>query len=194
MSFVRYGRLAVAAIAIAIAPEVAGAQIFTPTFLSPRAGGSVGGYLSDIGDFGAEGILRSDFGGYDLGIRAGIIDGADADVTLGAEYRNPIVLGSAPLDLAVTAGAQAVFGGSDIWGAQVGLSLGATVVPGAFSLTPYIHPRVAFVDYGAASDLEAELLGEVGVDIGFAEGLAVRFAAALDDVGADWGVGLAWSR
>ena len=195
MSVARAVRSSLVALALACIPQVVAAQIFTPTFMSPRTGGSLGGYISDIGDFAAEGILRANFGGYDLGVRGGIVDfGEDTDLTLGGEYRNPISLGVAPLDVAVTAGAQALFGDADVWGAQVGASLGATVVPGAFSLTPYIHPRIAFIDYGGESDIETELIGEVGVDFGFTGGLALRFAAALDDVGADWGLGLSWAR
>jgi hypothetical protein len=193
MSAARFGWLSL--LALALLPQLASAQLFTPTFQSPRAGASLGGYLSDLdgGDFAAEAILRQDFGGYELGLRGGILDFDDeTDLTLGVEYRNPVILTAAPLDLAVTAGAQALFGDADVWGAQAGLSLGATIVPGAFSLTPYVHPRVAFIDTRGGNDVE--LLAEIGADLGFADGLVVHLAIGLDEVNSDWGVGVSWRR
>ena len=194
MSAARAVRSSLLALALACLPQALAAQIFTPTYMSARTQSSLGVYLADLdpGDFAAEAILRSNFGGYELGIRGGVMDYGETDLTLGVEYRNPIALIAAPIDVAVTAGAQALIGDAEAWGAQVGLSFGATVVPGPFSLTPYVHPRVAYIDYGGVDD--TDLLAEIGADIGFAQGLTLRIALGLDDVSSDWGLGLSWAR
>src|SRR3712207_6952846 len=59
-------------------------------------------FRSDVGDLAVEGILRQTFGPFDLGLRAGIVDAPGADFTIGGEYRNPIAVGTTPIDVAVT--------------------------------------------------------------------------------------------
>lgn len=190
----RFLLLALATAAVSLAPLRALAQVFTPTFLAPRAGSSVGVYLSDSpGDLAVEGILRSSFGGYDLGFRGGIMDIGGAQLTLGGELRNPLRLGTAPVDIAFTAGIQGVFGDADLLGLQGGLSIGHTFVPGDFIFTPYIHPRLALADrVGPDDDLEADLLADVGLDFDFRSGISLRIGIGLEDLGSDWGVGLSW--
>lgn len=191
-----YNRLLLAALAAALslAPGAASAQVFTPTFLAPRPGSSVGIYLSDSpGDLAVEGILRSSFGGFDLGVRGGIVDLGGAQLTLGGELRNPLRLGTAPVDMAFTAGIQGIFGDADLLGLQGGLSIGHTFVPGDFTFTPYIHPRLGLVDrVGPDDDLEADLLADLGLDFEFRSGISLRIGIGLEDVGSDWGIGLSW--
>jgi hypothetical protein len=173
----------------------AAAQVFTPTFLAPRASSDAGIYLSDgPGEFALEGIFRRGFGGYDLGFRVGLADTRDATLLLGGELRSPLRAGTAPLDLALTAGAQALLGDVDAVGVQGGLSIGHTFVPGEITFTPYLHPRIALVDgLGVDDDFDLELLADLGLDLAFRSGLALRIGIALDDeAGGDWGVGLVW--
>lgn len=184
-----------AASALTAAP--APAQLFTPTFQAPRSSSDVGIYLSDgPGDLAVEGIFRRGFGGYDLGLRVGIADTDDASLLIGGELRNPLAAGTAPLDLALTAGAQAMVGGGDALGVQGGLSIGSTLRPGGFTLTPYVHPRIALVNaLGGEDDLELDLLADVGLDFGFRSGLALRIGIAIGEVegpDAGLGVGLSW--
>jgi hypothetical protein len=182
------------ALALAALPRALSAQVFTPTFLSPRQGGSTGVYVSDFdpGDLAVEGILRSGFGPFDLGIRAGVVDAGGTDFTIGGEYRNPLTLGTAPIDVAVTAGAQALLGDNDWVGLQAGLTVGTTLPATGFSVTPYIHPRVAFIDSPGGDGFDSDLLAEIGADFALANRVAIRFAIGLDDAGGDWGIGLSW--
>lgn len=174
----------------------ASAQVFTPTYQAPRSSSDVGIYLADgPGDFSLEGILRRGFGGYDLGLRAGIADTPDLSVLLGADLRNPLTAGTAPIDLAFTAGVQGLIGDVTALGLQAGLSIGHTFLPagGGFTVTPYIHPRVALVDWGGPDDgFDAELLADLGFDFALRSGLLLRVGVSLSDPGADWGIGLAW--
>jgi hypothetical protein len=171
---------------------VAEAQVVTPTFMAPRAASDVGVYLSDgPGDFAVEGIWRRNLGGYDLGFRLGLADAGDVAILAGAEYRNPVALG-APLDLAVTAGAQGVFGDGGWGGIQAGLAVGYTFASPEIGITPYLHPRVGMVKIGRRGDFGLELLADIGVDVRVSQNLDLRFGAALQDFGADIGVGFAW--
>src|SRR5690606_9632396 len=81
----------------------ANAQVFTPTYMSPRASSDIGLYLSDgPGEFAAEGILRRHFGSFDIGVRGGIADTHDLSFMVGGEFRHPVAVTS-PVDLAATA-------------------------------------------------------------------------------------------
>lgn len=175
----------------------ASAQVFTPTYQAPRSSSDLGIYLADgPGDFSVEAVLRRGFGGYDLGLRGGIADTHDdASILLGADLRNPLSAGTAPIDLAFTAGVQAALGDVTALGLQAGLSLGHTFLPagGGFSVTPYIHPRIALVDSGhPADDFDLDLAADLGFDFVMTSGLILRLGINLSDPGADWGVGLAW--
>lgn len=173
-----------------------GAQVFTLPFMAPRAESSLGIYLSDFGDLALEGIGRGNFGGFNLGLRGGIVDAGDATgVTIGGELRNPLSLGTDPLDMAFTAGIQGLLGDFDGFGAQAGLSIGHTFVgdTGGLRITPYIHPRIAFIDPGEPADGDLEVLADLGFDLDFASNLSLRLGVNVGD-GADWGLGLAWRR
>lgn len=186
--------LAAAAAVLAMSAQAAGAQVFTPTYLAPRVSSDLGVYVSDgPGELAIEGIWRRPLsGGSGLGLRAGFADANDGSaLLLGIDYRNPLSLaGTAPIDLAFTLGAQGALGDLEGIGAQVGLSIGYTFTAPELTVTPYIHPRLAFIDVdGGGSDFEP--LADLGIDVGFAPNLSFRFGANLGD-GADWGIGLAW--
>lgn len=172
------------------------AQVFTPTYQAPRSSSDLGIYLSDgPGSIAVEGVLRRGFGGYDMGLRAGLADTEDVSVLLGADLRNPLAVGTAPIDLAFTAGIQALLGDATALGLQGGLSIGHTFVPSGagFSVTPYIHPRAALIDgTGPGEGFDFELLADLGFDFGLASGLILRVGINLAPPAADWGIGLAW--
>ena len=171
----------------------AAAQVFTPTFQPPLGRGNVGVYLSDFeqGGLAVEGIFRQGGRPYDLGFRIGIADVEDAAFLLGADLRNPLQLGTAPLDIAFTAGGQALLGERDGFGFQAGLSVGSTFGADGFLFTPYIHPRIALVDdYRPTDDeLQLDVLADVGVDVAFPN-FILRFGVNLGKF-ADWGIGVA---
>jgi hypothetical protein len=188
-----FAGLALAAFSF-FAPGKSHAQVFTPTFQAPRTSNDIGVYLSDIGDFGVEGILRRNFGTYDLGLRLGVASFDGASLLLGADLRSPLHMGTAPIDMSVTAGAQAVLGDVDGAGFQMGLSIGHTFVAPELSITPYIHPRLALLTpLGRRDDkLDLDLLADIGFDVAFSRSLTLRLGVGLADRGADWGIGLAW--
>jgi hypothetical protein len=164
------------------------AQVFTPTFQSPRLINDVGVYLSDgPGDLAIEGVWR----GGPLGLRAGFVDAAGGLLTIGGELRSPLALAGAPVGLAFTAGAQGLIGGDDsAVGVQAGLTAGYTFSPQGAAFTPYIHPRLGAVKNLYSDDFTLKPLADAGVDVEFYNNLVLRFGVSLDDVGSSWGVGL----
>jgi len=184
---------AVAAVVFAAAPVKA--QVFTPTFQSTERSNDIGLYLSDgPGDLAVEGIWRRNFGVGDLGLRAGFADLGDGELMLGADWKQPLALGTAPVDLALTFGGQAVLGDVDGLGGQVGLAFGHTFVEQGLHVTPYVHPRVALVSaLDDNSDAKLDVLADLGADFTFAPNLVLRVGVNLGS-GADWGIGLAWRR
>ena len=169
--------------------------MFTPTFQSTERSNDIGLYLSDgPGDLAVEGIWRRGFGTGDLGLRAGFADLGDGELMLGADWRQPLALGTQPVDVALTFGGQAVLGDVDGVGGQVGLAFGHTFVEQGLHVTPYVHPRVALVSaLGNDSDAKLDVLADLGADFRFAPNLVLRVGVNLGD-GADWGIGLAWRR
>jgi hypothetical protein len=177
----------------AVSAGAAQAQVFTPTYMSPRLSNDIGVYVGDSpmgGDLAVEGIWR----GGPLGLRVGFADGIDDALLVGAEFRNPVDLAAAPLSLAFTAGIQAAIADDNALGFQAGLTAGHTFMSPGMAFTPYIHPRIAFVNgFGGDDELDLEVLADVGFDLGLSPNLILRFGANLGD-GADWGFGLAWRR
>ncbi|MEX2570492.1 MAG: hypothetical protein WD737_04250 [Gemmatimonadota bacterium] len=189
----RMGRsIGLTVVGIVLTAGATQAQVFTPTFMAPGGASDVGLYLSEgPGDFAIEGIWRRSSGGYDLGFRGGVADLGDLSVLVGGELRNPLALG-APVDVAVTGAAQGVIGDVSGAGFLVGLSVGHTFGAADFALTPYLHPRVGLVNGFGPDDFELELLADFGFDFRISPRLDLRFGIAVDDVGAEWGVGFAW--
>lgn len=183
--------VALAAVALTAAAP-AGAQVFTPTFMDHRLTSDIGVYVNDgPGDLSIEGIWRRGA----LGLRAGYADLADdGALLLGIEWKNPLTLGgTAPLGLAFTLGAQGAIGEVDAFGGQAGLSAGYSFPGPSFTLTPYIHPRIALINgFGENDDTEVDVLADIGLTFDFSAA-SLRFAANLGD-GADWGIGLAFRQ
>lgn len=182
-----------AAAAALMAAVPAAAQVFTPMFQSTRRGSDVGLYLSDgPGQLAVEGIWRRGFGTGDLGLRGGFADVGNGDVLLGADWRQPLELGTAPVDLILSLGAQGAFGDVSGFGFEAGVGLGHTFVQPEVTITPYIQPRVGVVSrLSDNSDSHLGVMADLGADFDFAPNLSVRLGVRLGD-GADWGVGLAW--
>lgn len=170
------------------------AQVFTPSFQAPRAGGDVGAYLSEgPGSFALEGIWRRNLGAYETGFRAGIADMEDAALLVGAELRNPFTINEAPVALAFTGGVQAVVSERTGAGFIAGVSIGHTEVAGDITVTGYVHPRLGLVQgLRRADELTARVLADIGLDIEFQPNLALRIGFGLGRNTADWGIGFAW--
>jgi hypothetical protein len=167
-----------------------GAQVFTPSYMSPTPGGDMGIYISDgPGSFALEGIMRRPLGGYDLGFRVGVAGGDNARILLGGEYRMPLLF-AAPLDFAFTAGAQGMLGDASGAGIQAGITMGAQLPTTGVAITPYIHPRFGVVNREPGGT-EATVLADVGADFGFPN-LIFRLGFGLGGPTASWGMGFAW--
>lgn len=174
------------------AASAAHAQIFTPTFQSPSRSSDIGLYLSEDvfpDNLAIEGILRRNMGNYDLGLRLGLTGDA---LLLGVDARNPIAIaGTAPLAIALTLAGQGAIGDSNVFGGQVGLSIGHAFRFPEATVTPYVHPRAALL-FGDAED-SFEALADLGVDVELRPNFILRFGANLAE-GADFGIGLALRR
>ncbi|HSJ23778.1 MAG TPA: hypothetical protein VK929_03770 [Longimicrobiales bacterium] len=168
------------------------AQIFTPTYMSPRMQNDLGLYVSDgPGDLALEGIWR----GGPLGLRVGYVDAGDGMVSIGGELRTPVDLAGVPLGLAFTASGQGIIGDNSAAGIQAGLSAGYTFVGSTLAITPYLHPRIGAVNhFGGDSDLELEVMADVGVDVEIERNLVLRLGVNLGEPNSVWGVGLAIRR
>lgn len=185
----RKGILASALVAGALFVSTnASAQVFTPSYQSPVFLNDLGIYLSDgPGDMTLEGIYRSG----PLGLRAGYVDAGDGLLSLGGEIRVPV---TAPIPIAFTVGAQGLVGEGEALGLQAGLTLGQRFVNPGVALTPYVHPRLAYVDGFGEGDGETEILADLGLDAEFSNNLILRLNIGLSDESPDWGIGLAFRR
>lgn len=170
----------------ALQASAAQAQVFTPTFQSPAMTNDLGVYVSDLSDLAVEGIWR----GGPLGLRVGIVDADESLLSIGGELRQPIAA-AVPLGLAFTAGAQGLFGDTNAFGVQAGLTAGHTFQAPGFTITPYLHPRIGLVDDLGPDDFEVKALADLGADVGIYPNLIARVDVNLGD-GANWGIGLAW--
>lgn len=174
----------------------AAAQVFSPSYLAPRVASELGIYVSDSpGDVTAEGSLRANFSGTMLGLRAGIADMTDAQLTIGGELLHPLAVSSAPLDFAVTGAAQALIGDVKLAGFTLGLDIGHTFASPGLNVTPYIHPRIALAgSYGDQGEMDADLLADLGVNVDLAPNLSLRLGIGLTGPVSNWGFGAAWRR
>jgi hypothetical protein len=192
-------KVTLGAVAILVAVAIssrAEAQVFSPSYMAPKLANELGVYVSDSpGDVTAEGSLRANFSGTMLGLRAGIADVEDAQLTIGGELLHPLSVSSAPLDFAVTGAAQALIGDVKLAGFSLGLDVGHTFISPGLSVTPYIHPRIALSGgYGDEGEMDADLLADLGVNVDLAPNLSLRLGIGLTGPVSNWGFGAAWRR
>jgi hypothetical protein len=173
----------------------AAAQVFTPPFMSPVPRNDFGVYVSSLGDIAIEGLWeRHARAGSGMGLRAGYTEWGDGSLLLGLQVVNPVQLAGTPIGLAFTASGQAVVGGANGGGGQVGFTAGGTIPSTELGITPYIHPRLAVVSWpGSDDDLRLRVLADFGVDLDLLSGMSIRIGANLGD-GASIGVGVAWRQ
>jgi hypothetical protein len=179
-----------------VTADAARAQVFTPGFMAPASSGDVGGYVSETGGGTAiEAIWRQRAASYDLGLRGGFVDLGSGAFTVGAELRAPIHAQTDPIALAFTAAGQGVFGDVSAIGFNAGITAGHTFVPGTFTFTPYLHPKIALArSLEGGHEFNADAQADLGVDFGFQPNLSLRFNVGLASASPDWGIGLAWRR
>ena len=167
------------------------AQVFTPTYTSPRLVNEFGVNVSDYpGNLGVEGIWR----GGPLGLRVGYANEDSGILSIGGEFRAPLQLSDAPLGLALTAAAQGLVAEQNAIGVQTGLTAGYTFMAPGIGVTPYIHPRVGYINDRGMDGFEFQALADVGVDAEFYNNMLVRVGVSLGELGSTWGVGVGFRR
>lgn len=179
----RYILFAIPVIALAALVRPAAAQTWdTPTFFAPGPHDEIGVYLIDPdgGDVGLMGIWRQS-GRINLGIRAGF-GGRSGDHTtiVGAEFSGPLVTagGAQPFAVSWSTGVGAAFDGITWFRVPAGVSVGINIPGPSFTLTPYVHPRLALDIFSYSSDNRDDTDVELNADF---------------DIGADLAVGAAWT-
>ena len=172
------------------------AQVFTPAFLTPHPADGIGVALSGgIGSedgYAIEGMARRAYGPFQLGVRVGFADLDGAALLVGLEYLNPLPpVWDLPVELAVTGGAQGIIGGRGGPGVSAGVTGGHQfVLPGA-TITPYFHPRLAFLDR-SPGDLHLAPQAELGADFTLESNLLFHVALGIGSETANLGFGLSW--
>lgn len=143
------------------------------------------------------GVTSVDYGRNDLG------EDVDDDlVFFGGQFAHQLTTSTAdmPFDLLLTVGANFARGDDlSVFRVPVGVSAGHRFpLEGAMSLTPYLHPRLAFArwDAGIADDSDLGIEFDLGVDFEFTPAFSLRLATTFGDddtfVGDSFGVSLAW--
>ncbi|MEJ2503248.1 MAG: hypothetical protein P8177_08005, partial [Gemmatimonadota bacterium] len=174
--------LLLALIALGVASE-ARAQFDAPAFLPPRPGDDVGVYLSDVADFGIQGIWRQR-GNLNLGLRLGYIDGySGGALSVGVETWGMVLNAGEelPVDVGWTLAGGGVFGDNNSIEIPAGITIGRVVQLETLTLQPYAHPRVALFFFTDApddsDDVELEVLFDLGIEAVLNEDFKLRFAA-----------------
>jgi hypothetical protein len=174
------------------------AQAFdVPSFMPPRPGDDIGGYISTQGDFGIQGIWRQR-GSLNLGLRLGFIDydAPDDAITVGAETWGPIVSAGPefPLDVSWTLGLGAGFNGGTLFEVPFGVSMGRTLDAGTIPIQVYGHPRLALVHFSSDQfdDTDLDVLFDLGADFHLSPDWKLRVGATFGDPDEAFGVGLAY--
>lgn len=203
-----------AALSFAAAAE-AGAQAFAyPSFQAPRVGREFNFGLADAD--GATSLLfqwRAMNGSRNqLSLDVGFADtdGDENVLFIGGQFARQLTTSNAtmPFDMALTVGAnlatfeiEAIDERVNIFRVPVGVSIGHVFpLEGGMSITPYIHPRLAFAkcsaDFGC-DESEIGLEFDIGGEFKFNPAFAVRLSAGFGDEDTfnddSFGVSLAWT-
>lgn len=163
----------------------------SPMLAPPGASGGLGLFLMDPahGELGVLGTWRSGGGPQNLGLRLGLAEDWHDDLTIfgGVDVLGRITRSNSdfPLDIDWVLGAGASIGDFVWLSFPIGLSIGHTFVGDGARFTPYATPRVildAFLgDDHFGDDLDLDAAVDLGLDLQFRQGWAIRFGATLGD-------------
>lgn len=161
------------------------APFFTPP--TPRAGWGV--YLTDPAGGDDIGVMSTFRGSGLLGFRVGIAEarGDGLDVFGGVDLTSPLIRASSdlPVDISWVAGF-GISGGDDLLiSVPFGVTMGRDLVSDGIRFAPYFTPRVVldawFGDEEPDEDLSLDFAFDIGADVAFSEGWAIRFAGTVGD-------------
>ncbi|HKJ92384.1 MAG TPA: hypothetical protein VJ957_04405 [Longimicrobiales bacterium] len=139
------------------------------------------------GQTGIAGTWQSPSGG--LGFRLGLTETPANELTIFGGLSTSALLAPAsanfPLDVSLVAGAGAGVGNWTLVSVPVGLSLGRTIYGNGVSFTPYLTPRFIvdgrFGNTPYADHMDTALAVDLGLDLRFRPGWAIRFGGTFGD-------------
>lgn len=160
-----------------------------PMMLSPSAPPGWGVYLIDPAPGGGIGVVTGWRGEGPLGYRIGIAEDPREDLSIfgGIDISGELLRasGDLPIDIDWIAGAGFGAGDDFLLSFPFGVALGKEMAGEGIWFNPYISPRVildAYLGEGATEeDLSLNFAVDLGFDVSFDSGWAVRFAGTIGD-------------
>ncbi len=189
----------VAGLALFVAAAPARSQVVwdAPLMVSPVTPAGWGVYLVDPHPGSGIGVMTTyrPTAGTGVGYRLGLAEyrrrGPDRDGSLavygGVDISGMLLRHSQdfPLDVAWVSGVGLGIGNNVRVNAPLGVSIGRDVESDGIWFNPYVTPRVGLdALFGSGSELNLTLNVDLGVDISFDPGWAIRFGGTLGDHGA----------
>jgi len=163
----------------------------SPMMMPPNAQRGLGLFLTDpaSGNLGVLGTWRSGGAPNNLGFRIGLAEDRRDDVTIfgGIDIAGRLTRASSdfPLDIDWVFGAGASIGDFFWLAFPVGISVGHTFTGDGVRFTPYATPRVIldarFGDRWRGDKLDLDVAVDLGLDLQFQPGWAIRFGGTLGD-------------
>jgi hypothetical protein len=158
-----------------------------PLLSSPSAPSGWGVYLTDPSHGSGIGVLGTWNGGGPLGFRLGLAEGRRDDLAVygGVDLAGALVRASSdfPLDMDWVTGAGLGVGDAMLLSFPLGLSLGRAVSADGVWFNPYVTPRVVLDAWMGTSrprdELDMRIAVDLGIDLAFDPGWAIRFGATL---------------
>lgn len=184
---------AVTLLFVAASPARAQVHWDGPLLLAPDTPAGWGIYLVDPGPGPGDGIgVLSTWragGAGSLGYRVGLAEGRGGDLTVygGVDLSGNLVQASGdfPLDVIWVGGVGAGVGRDVILSFPLGASLGRSFQADGVWFNPYFTPRVVLdAEFGSTRRRDGLELGfalDLGIDVAFDPGWAIRFGGALGD-------------
>lgn len=160
-----------------------------PFLVAPSTPAGWGIFLADPAPGDGIGVLTTWRGGGRYGFRLGLAEDGVDDVAVygGIDATGPLVRASQdfPLDMNWVVGAGLSAAGDVLLSFPAGISLGRAVEAEGVWFNPYVSPRVVLDAWlgreGQGDDLNLDFALDLGVDVAFDPGWAIRFGASLAD-------------
>jgi hypothetical protein len=171
------------------APAQAQVAWDAPLMLSPSTPPGWGIYLIDPAPGGGIGVVSSWRGEGPLGYRVGLAEDSREDLSVfgGIDISGAILRGSddLPIDIDWVGGAGFGVGEAVLLSFPVGVAIGKEMVGEGIWFNPYVSPRVILDAYlgddDGDEDIALNFAVDLGFDVAFESGWAVRFAGTVGD-------------
>ncbi|MEX0842750.1 MAG: hypothetical protein WD960_12245 [Gemmatimonadota bacterium] len=180
-----------AAISFLLATSPGAAQVAwdSPLMVAPNTPAGWGVYLVDPYPGSGIGVLstwRASTAPGGLGFRVGLAEDHRDRLAVygGLDYSGMLLRRSAdfPMDVAWVTGVGIGVGDDAVLSAPLGVSMGTDFEADGVWFNPYASPRVVLdAHFGGDGDLDLGLVVDLGIDLAFDPGWAVRFAGSVGD-------------